>query len=132
MWIQRTPEEITKWQKAAESEARSHGRFIAGIVWVAVSMLCAGGWFIFLSGGAGVVVQSDVSGSFWLRLPIFGLVAAPIAYWIFRHERRKELTKIARRTICPKCDTPADGNPGANCQCGGSFVPASTVRWVEN
>jgi hypothetical protein len=34
MWIQRTPEEIVKWQKAAEQEACSQGRLIGGLVWI--------------------------------------------------------------------------------------------------
>jgi len=131
MWIQRTPEEVAKWQKSAESEACSHGRFIGGIVWLLVAVCLAGGWFFFLSSGTGIVGQREVTGSFWLRLPIYGLVAAPFAYFVFRYERKKELAKILRRTICPKCDTPAESNIGATCKCGGSFVPSSTMKWVE-
>ena len=130
MWVQRTPEEVTKWQKAAEREACSHGRLIAGIVWVLVSICAAGGWFFFFSGGTGIAAQRDVSGSFWLRLPVFGLVVAPVAYWIYRHEKRKELVKITRQTICPGCDTAAEGNAGAGCKCGGSFVLSSTMKWT--
>jgi hypothetical protein len=131
MWIQRTPEEIAKWQKAAEGEACSHGRLIGGIVWLLVAAFSAGGCFFFLSSGNGIVGQREVSGSFLLRLPIFGLIAAPFAYFIFRYERKKELAKITRRTICPLCDTPAEGNTGAARKCGGLFVPSSTMKWVE-
>ena len=131
MWIQRTPEEIARWQKASDSEACSHGRLIGGIVWLLVAVSSAGGWFFFLSGGASILSQRDVSGGFWLRLPIFGLVAAPFAYFVFRYERKKELAKIVRRTICPQCDTTAENNAGAPCKCGGSFVPTRTMKWVE-
>lgn len=131
MWIQRTPDEVAKWQKDAEREACSHGRVVGGLVWVGCSVLAAGGWFVFLSGGAGVAIQRNVSGDFWLRLPLFGLISAPFAYWVFRRERQNELTKNTRRTICPKCDTGADGNAGATCKCGGTFVSASALKWVE-
>jgi hypothetical protein len=131
MWIERTPEEIVKWQKSAEKEARSHGQLIGGGVWVLVSIFAASGWYFFLSGGFGVVAQKDVTGNFWLRLPIFVLVSAPFAYWVFRHESRKELAKIERRTICPKCDTASNSNAGSSCKCGGSFVPSKTMKWVE-
>ena len=131
MWIQRTPEESAKWQKAAESDARSNGRLVGGLVWVASSVVAAGGWYFFLSGGAGVVVQKDVGGSFWVRLPLFGLLAAPFAYLVFRYESRKALRKNLARTICPACDTGSEANAGATCQCGGTFVSASAVKWVE-
>lgn len=131
MWTQRTTEEIAKWQKAAEGEARAHGRLIAGIVWILVAVVGAGGWLFFSSGGNAIGFQREVSGSFWLRLPVFGLVAAPFAWFIFRHERKKELARIARRTICPQCDAAAEGNEGAACRCGGLFVPSSTMKWVE-
>jgi hypothetical protein len=131
MWIQRTPEETAKWQQTAESEARSHGRFVGILVWVAFSVLGAGGWYVFLSSGAAVAVQKDVAGSFWGRLPIFGLIAAPFSYFVFRYESRKSLRKDVARSICPKCDTAAEGNAGTTCQCGGAFVSASTVKWVE-
>ena len=68
MWIQRTSEEIAKWHRASEREACSHGRLIAGMVWALVSVLAAGGWFVFVSGGAAVAVQRNVTGGFWLRL----------------------------------------------------------------
>ena len=131
MWIHRTPEEVARWQKASEGEACSHGRLIGGIVWLLVAVSSAGGWFFFLSGGASIVSQRVVSGGFCLRLPIFGLVAAPFAYFVFRYERKKELAKIMRRTICPQCDTTAENNAGAPCKCGGSFVPTRTMKWVE-
>ena len=130
MWIQRSPEEVARWQKAAAREAASHGRLVAGAVWILIAVCTASGWFFVISGGAGMAVKREVSGGFWLRLPLFGLVAAPFAYWIFQRERRKELAKIARRTICPACDTAADGNAGAACQCGGSFVLTSTMKWT--
>lgn len=131
MWVQRTSEEVARWQKDAESEACSHGRMVGGLVWVGVAILGAGGWFIFMSSGGGMAVQRPVSGDFWLRLPLFGLISAPFAYWVFCKEKQKELLKITRRTICPQCDTGAENNAGVTCKCGGAFVAASSVRWVE-
>ena len=131
MWTQRTPEEVEKWRQAAANEACSHGRLIGGLVWVAVAVLAAGGWFFFMGGNAGVAIQRNVSGGFWLRLPIFGIIAAPFAYFVFRTERRKERARIAARTICPQCDSAGEGNANTPCQCGGTFVSASTMKWVE-
>ena len=131
MWIQRTPDEIALWQKRAEGEASSHGRLIAGISWLLVSIFGACGWTFLYSGGTGIVMQKEISGSFWMRLALFGLITAPFFYWIFRYERRKELAKIKLRTVCPQCDTPASGNAGTACKCGGSFVLTSTMKWVE-
>lgn len=131
MWIKRTPEEIAQWEKGAERQASSHGWIIAGPVWVLVSVFAASGFYTFLFGGTVVATQQSASDSFWFRLPIFGVVAAPFVYWIFRHERKKELAKIKRRTICTQCDTAASSNAGTACECGGSFVPSSTMKWIE-
>jgi len=131
MWVQRTPDEIAEWEKAAEIEARSYGRLIAGMVWILVSLLAAGGWFAFFGGGAAIAVQRDVSGGFWSRFPILAVVVAPFAYWLFRREKQKELAKIVRRTICPSCDTADNDNAGVACKCGGSFVLTSSMKWVE-
>ena len=129
MWIERTPEEIAKWQDATAREARSHGRLIGGMVWILVSVLFAGGWFV--SFRAGYAVQQSNSGSFWWRLPIIALVALPFAWFVYRYESKKELAKIKRRTICPKCDTAGESDAGAPCQCGGTIVSQSMVKWVE-
>src|SRR5215510_3502587 len=129
MWVERTPEEVEKWHEAARREARSHGRLIAGIAWVAISILMAGGWFVSFRGG--FAAQQGQSGSFWIRLPVIALIALPFAWFIFRRESKNELESISRRTICPKCDTAAEGNAGASCPCGSSFTSQSTVKWVE-
>ncbi len=130
MWTQRTPEEVAKWHEATEREARSHGRLIAGIVWVGVSVLVAGGWFVSFRGG--FATHSSTSGSFWLRLPIFAALALPFAWFVYRRESRSELAKLTRRSICTKCEASGESEPGTACQCGGTFVAASTVRWVED
>src|SRR5258706_457821 len=82
MWVFRTPEEVTKWQAATLREARSHGRLMGGMVWLLVSMLLAGGWFV--SFRTGVVAQQGTSGSFWLRLPIAAAIALPFGWFVFR------------------------------------------------
>jgi len=76
-------------------------------------------------------MQRAVAGSFGLRFSVIALLLAPFMYWIFRCERRKELHKLSQVTICPQCDKAGDGNAGGTCQCGGKFVPASTLKWVE-
>jgi len=130
MWIERTPTEVAKWHEATQRDARSHGRFIAGIVWVLVSAFVAGGWFV--SFRAGVASQQSQPGNFWIRLPLVALIALPFAWFVFRTESRKEMEKLDRATICPKCDTASDTNPGAPCQCGGQFVPQSSLKWIDD
>lgn len=121
MWIQRTPEEEAKWRASAEKDARSHGLMIGLFGWgIAVILLFARGWGVNFYGG-----------TFWMRLLIFGVIGSPVIFIARRVESRKALRKDLARTICPKCDTAAEGNAGATCQCGGAFVPASSVRWVE-
>jgi len=129
MWIQRTPEEETRWRISAERDARSHGTMIGVLAW-AIAVTCLSfGWVVSFS--TGVAVQRSYGGIFWMRLLIFGVITSPIIF-IARHvERRKALEKDLARTICPKCDIAAESNAGATCQCGGAFVPASTVKWVE-
>jgi uncharacterized membrane protein len=129
MWIQRTPEEEAKWRASAEKDARSHGLMIGLLGWAGAVILVSAGWFVSFS--TGMAVQRSHSGSFWIRLLIYGVVASPIIFIARRVESRKALRKDLARTICPKCDTAAENNAGAACQCGGAFVPASTVRWVE-
>lgn len=131
MWIERTPEEIKQWEKKAESEASSHGWLIAGTVWLLVSICLASGVSIFYGSGTIIATQTNVTGIFWFRFLLYGLLAAPFAYWVFRRERKKEHIKIKQRTVCPQCDTSASGNAGATCRCGGSFVLTSTVKWIE-
>jgi hypothetical protein len=129
MWIQRTPEEVAKWHAATHREARSHGRLIAGMMLVVVPPLVAGGWLVSLRTGA--AVQQGTSGNFWARLPIFIAVTLPIAWFVYRRESKRELAKLTRRTICPKCEACGEGNDGASCGCGGTFALGSTVRWID-
>jgi hypothetical protein len=70
-------------------------------------------------------------GSFWLHLLAFAALGFPFACWVFRRESRRELEKTMRRTICPKCDTSAEAHAGTACQCGGTFVPQSKMKWVD-
>lgn len=132
MWIQRTPDELADRQKTAQAEATSHGLLICAIVWAIVTVCLAGGWYVFFAGGAGFAVQRDVAESFWVRVPVCGLAALPFAFVVFWYERRKQSGRNKKTTICPKCDTIGEGNPGASCHCGGSYVLLSTVKWVED
>ena len=131
MWIPRTPEEVEKWHAATRREARSQGCLIAGLAWVGIVVLLAGGWIA--GGRAGVIAQeSVVAGSFWMRFAIFTVMGFPFAYWLYRRESRRELERALQMTICPKCETGSEGNAGATCECGGTFVLQSTVRWEDS
>ena len=130
MWVQRTPEELTKWNQSTEKQARSGGLQIGVAAWIIAALILSSGWIVSLRGGT--AVQGSWGGTFWTRLPIFAVVTLPIVFIASRYERRKSLRKAASQTICPKCDTSGQGNAGAVCQCGGSFVPQSTMKWVED
>jgi hypothetical protein len=129
MWIQRTPEEEAQWQQSAEQDARSHGLMIGILAWGFAVLVLSAGWMVSFS--TGVIVQRSFGGTFWMRLLVFGLLGSPVIFIARRAESRKALRKARLRTICPKCDTAAEGNAGATCQCGGAFVLASTMKWVE-
>ncbi|PWU09483.1 MAG: hypothetical protein C5B50_27280 [Verrucomicrobia bacterium] len=129
MWVQRTPEEEAQWRANAERGARTHGLVIGLLAWGFGVILLSAGWLVDFK--TGLALQRSYGGTFWLRLLIFGVIGSPVIFIVRRVEGRKALRKSLARTICPKCDTAAEGNAGAACQCGGAFVPASTVRWVE-
>ena len=129
MWVQRTPEEVAKVQKDAERQARSDGLIIGIIGWAVAVLVLSAGWVVSFS--TGMAVQSSSGGTFWTRLPIFAVLASPIIFIARRVESRKAVRKSQLRTICPGCDRPDEGNAGARCQCGGTFVPSSTIKWVE-
>lgn len=135
MWIDRTPEEEAAWHKSSQEEASSHGRFAGWLVFLAVTVLASGGWLFSLR--AGVIVQTGSDGllqklSLVKRVPIVAAFVAPFAWWIYRRETRSELRKIMARTICPDCEQAASGNTGMACDCGGVFISASKVRWVDD
>jgi hypothetical protein len=129
MWVKRTQEEEARWRIAAEKGARSHGLMIGLLGWGGAVILLSAGWIVSFS--SGVAVERNYGGTFWTRLLVFGLLGSPIIFIARRVEGRKALRKDLARTICPKCDTAAEGNAEAACQCGGAYVLASTVKWVE-
>ena len=130
MWVQRTPEEMSKWKASTEQKARTDGLQIGIGAWVVASLVLSAGWV--MSFRSGVAVQGSWGGTFWTRLPIFAVVTLPIVFVAARYERRKSVRKAASRTICPKCDTAGESNAGTACECGGSFVPQSSMKWVED
>ncbi len=131
MWIARTQEEVTKWHAATKREARSAGWLIAGLSWLGITALLAGGWIV--GGRAGFITENSVAaGSFWSRFPIFAIAGLPVAYWLFRRESARELESSMQMSICPKCEATGEGNAGTPCECGGSYVRQSTVRWVDD
>lgn len=129
MWVKRTPEEIAKWQEGMVRQARTDGLLIGIVAWVLGALVLSGGWVV--SFGAGFAVQRNFGGTFWTRLPIFAVICAPIVFLARRVESRRAMRSAGVRTICPQCDTAAESNAGAACQCGGTFVLSSTMKWVE-
>lgn len=127
----RTPEETQKWQDSTAREARFQGFIYAGGCWLGIAALLAGG--CMAGANLGVIAQDSVSsGSFWSRLPIFALPGIPVAYWLFRRTVREELSRAKYMTICPKCEKADENTEGQTCDCGGTFVAQSSVRWVED
>jgi hypothetical protein len=131
MWVERTQDEVTKWRASKTRAARRYGVIFAGSIWVAVSIMVIYGWSLFSSGGVVVAVQRDISARVWWVMPGAILMIFPIIYFCFRQQSKSRLREYDRFTICPKCDSAGDNNAGAPCRCGGTFVPSSTVRWVE-
>jgi hypothetical protein len=129
MWVPRNPDEVTKWNQAAEQEARSEGLMIGIGTWVVATPVLSAGWIV--SFHAGIALPGGFSGTFWSRLPVFALVTLPFAFVAFSYERKKALKKALDRTICPKCDLAGDCNAGAVCACGGAFIAQSAMKWVE-
>jgi hypothetical protein len=129
MWVERTPEEIAKWQEATLRKARTDGLIIGIVGWVLGALVLSAGWVV--SFASGFAAQRDIGGTFWTRLLVFGVVCAPIVFLARRVESRRAIRNAGLRTICPKCDTAAEGNAGAACRCGGTFVLLSTMKWVE-
>jgi hypothetical protein len=131
MWIPRTSEETQKWQDSTAHEARVQSLIYAGGCWLAIAALLAGG--CMAGANFGIIAQDSVSGgSFWSRLPSFALPGIPVAYWLFRRNVREELARAKYMTICPKCEKADDNNEGQACDCGGTFVAQSSVRWVDD
>ena len=128
MWIRRTLEEESRSLAVAQQEARFKGLMIGLAGWGIAVVLGSAGWVVSFS--SGMAVHRSYGGSFWLRLVIFGVITSPIIFFARRVESRRALQDLAR-TICPNCDTPATGNAGSPCPCGGEFVPASSMKWVE-
>src|ERR1044072_2497548 len=129
MWVKRSPEEISGWRKANEKEARSGGLFIGIFAWAIVVITLSAGWIVSFQ--SGIALQRNTAGTFWTRLPIIALVASPIIFIASRYESKKALRKAEQRTIRPDCDAAGAENAGTTCQCGGTFVPSSTMKWIE-
>jgi hypothetical protein len=130
MWVERTDEELRKWRQRAERSARQSGLFMASAVCLAVSAMMAGGW---IASAQFVVIanSSQAEGSFWSRFLLFVVILSPFGWWLYRHESKRHLAKALAQTICPKCEIAAETDAGLPCECGGSFVPLSTVKWEE-
>jgi len=100
MWVERTPEEMKKWSERTAKEARNHGRLMAGVVWILVSLMLAGGWVASARWNA-VAQTGNPGGSFWFRCLVFGILILPFCWWLYRRESKRELHQATQRTICP-------------------------------
>jgi len=129
MWIQRTPDEVSQWQKDTEKQARADGLMMGVMIWAVVVVLLSTGWVLIFQVGMGA--QSRWGGRLGTGLPIFALLASPVIFIVRHYAEKKALRKAAGRTICPQCGSGGNGNAGATCKCGGTFVVASTMKWVE-
>jgi uncharacterized membrane protein len=126
MWIQRTPEEVIQCQKATKKQAHSIGLLLGVMAWIIVVVVVSACWHLSFQTGFPGGREGHVGG-FWIRLPIFGIFGVPIIFVVLRYVNKK----VARRTICPKCDMSGDDNVGMTCKCGGTFVLANTMQWIE-
>ncbi|MBI3099259.1 MAG: hypothetical protein HYY93_13615 [Planctomycetes bacterium] len=129
LWVERTPDEVAGWNRYAGREARWQGCLTAAAILVILPLLFAGGWLVNLRASATAPIQGP--GSFARRLAVALAIAVPVACVAYRFERQKELSKLSRSTVCPKCEASGKGNDGSVCSCGGSFVSLSRVKWVE-
>lgn len=126
MWIPRTDEEKLQWVKRTRSQATSFARLIGGSTFVAFT---AAAYF-----GISLVPQYQMfAGAVTRPLSFAGaaLIGLLIGAGLFRDVRRSELRKMESTTVCPKCGAMDRSDVGVACRCGGTFVKASEVRWVE-
>jgi hypothetical protein len=130
MWVQRTPEEVANWQSTASKRGRSDGLTIGAMAWIIVVVILSAGWIVDFK--TGVVVEYRYPGTFWTRLPILALVGSPIIFIAARFGAKRALRNEEHRTLCPKCEMMGNDNAGATCECGGAFVLARELKWVED
>jgi hypothetical protein len=130
MWVQRTQDEVARRKESTRKQARSDGLQIGIGAWVSAAVVLSAGWVA--SFRAGVAVEGSFGGTFLTRLPVFAILTSPIALVAFRYESRKRMKGAEARTICPECDTASESNAGAACGCGGSYLPQSTMKWIEH
>ena len=130
MWVSRTAEEIERGSVATEREACASGRWAGIAAW----LILVG---IFAGVGMGkerqrVNLELTFGGTALSRGLIFGVLALPVAFWIYRWERQRVLRQAASRTLCPRCGNVGEQNAGALCLCGGVFVATQTIKWLED
>src|SRR5262249_17116301 len=99
MWVPRTPEEVIKWQAAADKEARFQGVLFGVLIWAGVVFALSAGLVV---SSRWITLQQSVSGTFWTRFPVFAIPGLPFAFWLFRREKKAHLDRAMQMTICPK------------------------------
>jgi hypothetical protein len=129
MWVQRTPEEVANWRSAARKRGRSDGLMIGVMAWIIAVMVLSAGWFVDFK--TGVVVEHHYAGTFWTRLPFLALLGSPIIFIAGHFGAKRALRNEEHRTLCPKCEELGKNNAGATCACGGTFILARELKWVE-
>ena len=127
MWITRTAEEKEKWMVRTRSQVNTFALQIGVLVLIGMT---AGLYFgitlrpsyqMFMGGSAR---RFGLTGSFLIGLLMALLMANDV--------RRKKLKEELSQTVCPKCGILGQLNEGGACGCGGAFVKASEVRWVDD
>ena len=130
MWVKRNREEIDQYVTAMKKEARGHGLSWAAVFFFGGGILSITGWFIGIR--SGIILFRENPHRLETRLLAFALFVVPVSLIAYFRVKRKALRKLEKDTICVRCDTVSNGNEGMQCGCGGHFIPAASVKWVED
>ncbi len=127
MWIDRTPQEKLAWANRSRSQA---SRFAFAIGASAFIVLTACLYF-----GVSLNLRAQMFAGAATRPVSLGVAIFAglfIGIGLFRDVRRSELKKMEEAAICPLCNAFSESSSAAQCSCGGTFVPTSEVRWVDD
>lgn len=130
MWIPRTEREIADWLHKAERGAKSSARRSAVAIWMVAVVLGGAGWCVSLSMGAAIRLGGGIP--MGLRFLLVGLVIFPVCYLIYRNQWQSDFSERLRRSVCPSCDRFESDLSGTPCSCGGGYVSASSVKWIDD
>ena len=129
MWVPRTEEEKRQWMTRMHSQATAFALrlFVLG---------CAGGTAVLYFGIRPAFLpprHTFMGGLSWSSRLVGCLLLSALASWYGCYDvRRKQIEKELAQTVCPACGTLGQRNHGGPCNCGGTFVKVSEVRWVDD